>query len=56
MDSDKKREEISLKAIEQKRDAVILGLMDGFLESALQLMLQLTLAICLNLEMDVLRG
>ena len=32
------------RAIEEKRDSTILGLIDGFLESALQLLLQIYIA------------
>lgn len=50
-----KRKDISHKAIQQKRDAAILGLVDGFLESALQLLLQLYLLICNIATLDVLK-
>ncbi|XP_060077509.1 XK-related protein 6-like [Ylistrum balloti] len=50
-----KVKEISHKAIEQKRDAAILGLVDGFLESTLQLLLQLYLVIRTYVALDELR-
>ena len=53
---EEKRKRISLRAIHQKSDAAILGLLDGFLESALQFLLQLFLSMNRELEMDWLRG
>ncbi|OWF45372.1 XK-related protein 6 [Mizuhopecten yessoensis] len=50
-----KVKDISLKAIEQKRDAAILGLVDGFLESTLQLLLQLYLTVRAYVPLDELR-
>ncbi|KAK3093112.1 hypothetical protein FSP39_011207 [Pinctada imbricata] len=48
-----KREVFGLRktATAEKRDAAILGLIDGFMESALQLMLQLYLTVSLNLPL-----
>ncbi|XP_071129550.1 XK-related protein 7-like [Mytilus edulis] len=46
---------VRLRAMEEKRDACILGLVDGFLESAMQLLLQLYLAFHHNLPATFLR-
>ncbi|KAK3090755.1 hypothetical protein FSP39_014354 [Pinctada imbricata] len=43
------------RAISEKRDTAMLGLIDGFLESALQLVLQLYLAMLLSLPFHPLR-
>ena len=43
-------------AAAEKRDAAILGLIDGFMESALQLSLQLYLSIRFNLPLNFARG
>ncbi|XP_033737428.1 XK-related protein 6-like [Pecten maximus] len=52
---EEKRKDISHKAIEQKRDAAILSLVDGFLESTFQLLLQLFLVIRSIVSLDELR-
>lgn len=39
-----KAQRLRKRATEEKRDATILGLIDGFLESALQLILQIFIA------------
>lgn len=43
------------KALEQKHDAAILGLVDGFLESSSQVLLQLYVSISYRKKMDFLR-
>lgn len=47
---------VRFRAMEEKRDACILGLIDGFLESAMQLLLQLYLAFYHKLPATYLRG
>lgn len=44
------------RAMEEKRDTCILGLVDGFLESAMQLLLQLYLAFYHSLPASFLRS
>ena len=45
-----------LTATAEKRDAAILGLIDGFMESALQLLLQLYLTVQYSLPLTFPRG
>ncbi|KAK3092094.1 hypothetical protein FSP39_025121 [Pinctada imbricata] len=50
-----KEENLRHRAVNEKRDAAMLGLIDGFLESALQLLLQLYLTIYLSLPLTFAR-
>lgn len=48
--------ELKKKALEHKHDSAVLGLVDGFLESALQLLLQLYFSLSRQIHMDFGRG